>query len=331
MTFTRFDEYSQFGEDGIIEAIFDRIDPRSRFCVEFGAADGVTCSNTKRLRESGWAGLLIESDPELAALAAGQAELGVDVLNETVTAANLDAFIDGRDVDFMSIDVDGTDYDIWAGLEARPRVICIEYNASIPPEIDLRQGDDESRLGASALALCHLGQEKGYTLVEVTKGNLIFVHDIDMAALPGAGQEPLAALHDQAWLTYLVTDYDGRYLTVGAAPPWGYIDIPHVGPTIGDTPILPIGGTEKMVSGVEAAYGNAIVMPQGTAIQVPTDEWTLCVRWFLTRVYPRPVVFDIGNLPLDATFGWLGDIAERFEYDMLVVPSSVIALTPRSS
>ena len=33
--------FSQFGEDGVIEKLFEIIEPTSRFSVEFGAADGI--------------------------------------------------------------------------------------------------------------------------------------------------------------------------------------------------------------------------------------------------------------------------------------------------
>ena len=41
--------YSQGGEDGLIDRIFDIIDTRDNWCVEFGAADGHWLSNTKNL------------------------------------------------------------------------------------------------------------------------------------------------------------------------------------------------------------------------------------------------------------------------------------------
>jgi hypothetical protein len=55
----------------------------------------------------------------------------------------------------------------------------------------------------------------------------------------------------------------------------------------------------------------------------------MCVRWLLTRVHPRPVVFDIADLALTARFDWLQATAARLEYDMTVTPASLIALTPR--
>src|SRR5262245_51764346 len=58
-------EHSQFGEDGIIEEIFRIAGPRTRWCVEFGAWDGVHLSNTcNLLRRHNWKGVLIEGDPE---------------------------------------------------------------------------------------------------------------------------------------------------------------------------------------------------------------------------------------------------------------------------
>src|SRR6266576_6048041 len=64
--------YSQNGEDGVLEAIFEKIgvhhnpNHRERWCCEFGAHDGLTFSNTAHLSlHWGWSAVLIESDPVL--------------------------------------------------------------------------------------------------------------------------------------------------------------------------------------------------------------------------------------------------------------------------
>ena len=61
-----YNKYSQFGQDGIIEQIFNIIGlPKSRIptSVEFGAWDGLFASNTcLLLREKGWQCLFIEPD-----------------------------------------------------------------------------------------------------------------------------------------------------------------------------------------------------------------------------------------------------------------------------
>ena len=55
------DLHSQAGEDGILQAIFDRSGVRSRVCIEFGAWDGLHLSNTAQFWRNGWPGILIEA------------------------------------------------------------------------------------------------------------------------------------------------------------------------------------------------------------------------------------------------------------------------------
>ena len=59
--------YSQNGEDGIIQELLlrlkDKINP-DPWCVEFGAWDGIHCSNTFNLVKSGWNAFYIEGNKE---------------------------------------------------------------------------------------------------------------------------------------------------------------------------------------------------------------------------------------------------------------------------
>ncbi len=57
-------DYSQFGEQHLILAFFAALSRHvTRFCVDAGAFDGTTGSNTRALFESGWAGIAIEPNP----------------------------------------------------------------------------------------------------------------------------------------------------------------------------------------------------------------------------------------------------------------------------
>ena len=53
--------YSQGGEDGVLQTIYDAIGTTGKNFVEFGAWDGKHLSNTANLRlHHGWTGLLME-------------------------------------------------------------------------------------------------------------------------------------------------------------------------------------------------------------------------------------------------------------------------------
>ena len=54
---------SQSGEDGVIAEIFRLIGTTNKWCVEFGAWDGVHLSNTRRLvLDEGWSAVMIEAE-----------------------------------------------------------------------------------------------------------------------------------------------------------------------------------------------------------------------------------------------------------------------------
>jgi FkbM family methyltransferase len=58
--------YAQFGEDRLLAQLF--ADKRDGACVEVGANDGVTGSNTLFFEQLGWRCVLVEPNPDLAAL-----------------------------------------------------------------------------------------------------------------------------------------------------------------------------------------------------------------------------------------------------------------------
>jgi len=160
---------SQNGEDGILEAIFTVIGTTRKYFVEFGAASGREC-NTARLAQHGWTGLLMDAAPP-------PPDAPVPIRREFITAENINALFEKYNVppafDLLSIDIDGNDYWVWKSITAyRPRVVIIEYNASVPPtESRVMPYDPNFRwsgtdyFGASLLALTTLGSAKGYTLV----------------------------------------------------------------------------------------------------------------------------------------------------------------------
>jgi hypothetical protein len=181
-------------EKSVYSELLSRIPTVHRYVVEFGAYDGCTMSNSRDLIvNAGWSALLIEGDPRFyRALHARYRDNPRVVTYKTlVTPENINALFARAgvppDFEVLSIDVDSIDYYLWQALtDFSPKIVIIEYNASIPPDREYVVPPDEalrlsgtSREGASILSFYRLGREKGYSLVysELSGANLFFVHD----------------------------------------------------------------------------------------------------------------------------------------------------------
>jgi len=159
--------YSQNGEDGIIEEIFNRIGTGPKFAVEFGAGDGIQCC-TRHLRDKSWHVLWMDASPYNPAT----------VKRERINAENINDLFSTygvpHDLDLLCIDIDSNDFWVWKALDDayKPRLVVVEYNASIGPnearsvayDPDLTW-DGTAYFGASLLAMHWLAQSKGYDLV----------------------------------------------------------------------------------------------------------------------------------------------------------------------
>ena len=181
----RHDITSQHGENGILDAIFAILPPANKWCVEFGASDGKYLSNTWPLiKNKQWHGVQIEVN------ANKYAELVQTFKGDSVTCINravglespntLDELLSSCgipcDFDFLSIDVDSIDYQIWQSLiRYRPRVVCIECCPICRAwEIHIH-GECPGHVGSSLAAVVALGKVKGYELIGTIGVNAFFV------------------------------------------------------------------------------------------------------------------------------------------------------------
>ena len=177
-------DWSQEGEDGVIEEILSRMGITKGVCVEFGSADGKFCSNTRALILKGWKGLMIEASHQqhLAAVNLYRKPSNIqfnqdnpplpDVVlqNAFVTPENVNRLLPAE-IDVLSIDVDSIDYWIWKAYAGKAKVVVIEIDSSMDPLIPITGTKDN---GSSYAAMVQLAQVKGYTVL-CHCGNLICV------------------------------------------------------------------------------------------------------------------------------------------------------------
>lgn len=214
-----FKIYSQNGEDGILLYLFSKIGSRDGRFIEFGA--GGKTSNTENLiRNFGWNGLLIDCDKteivrlqryydSLPMVGVGRVKtihawLTVENINQLLLANGMKG-----EIDLLSIDIDGNDFWIWKAVEVvQPRVVVIEYNASLGPHksLTIKYNPTHSKLdfhplgwyhGASLTALTKLAKVKGYILVacESSGVNAFFVRE-DLARGVFSEQSPSQAYYE---------------------------------------------------------------------------------------------------------------------------------------
>jgi hypothetical protein len=211
---------SQCGEDGIIAKALELLPGRNGWCIEFGAWDGRTYSNTRNLITlHGYRSVLIESDPsrfrELQRTHDAQKSI---LINATVgfdEGNSLEALLRGHavpvDVDVLSIDIDGNDYHAWAAIRTlRPKMVVIEYNPTIANAVRFVQERSTGvSQGASAAALVELAKTKSYELIAVTSLNLLFV-DSRYYPLFDIPDDSLAVMRDDSKVPHIFVGYDGK-------------------------------------------------------------------------------------------------------------------------
>ena len=227
------DEYSQTGEDGIIEKILEVLPCNDKWCVEFGAWDGLYLTNTRHLILSkGFSAVLIEADKKrFLDLQRNYAQAkGVTPINRFVGFGDndsLDHILSETPIpdafDLLSIDIDGNDYHVWRRVERyQPKIVVIEFNPTIPTELRfVQEANPALNQGASLLSLVELGKEKGYELVCVLHFNAIFVRKHFFHLFNLESNEPHILRTNLSSITYLFSGYDGRvFLRGNCKLPW---------------------------------------------------------------------------------------------------------------
>lgn len=179
-----FKVFSQWGEDGIIQYLINRVAIESERFVEFGVENYLESNTRFLLTNNNWKGLVLDgSQSHIASirrdtiywkhdLTARQKFVTRENINDTLASCGFEG-----DIGLLSIDIDGNDYWIWDRLDViEPQIVVCEYNSvfgaeaaiTVPYDAEfVRTEAHFSNLyfGASLAALCQLAERKGYSFV----------------------------------------------------------------------------------------------------------------------------------------------------------------------
>lgn len=169
--------YSNIGNDGIIKFIFKTLGISTGTFVEFGAYDGVKNSNCKKLQEKGWNGIFIEPDVERFE------KLEKEYINckDKITCINckielqgdnlfdnvVGPCLEGENIDFCSIDVDGLDLEIFETFDEHlPTVVCIEGGQALSPYYErVEKSVAQNCIQQSLKVMVDSFEQKGYKIL----------------------------------------------------------------------------------------------------------------------------------------------------------------------
>ena len=185
--------FSQNGEDGIINEIFNRLGIKTGEFIEIGTGDGCE-NNTRLLLELGWKGVWIDgSTKNLNTINSNfQNFIKNDKLlayanfvNENNINSILQKYDISKDVDLLSLDLDLTTHLVWESINyITPKVLVIEYNGFFPKNSlwkavveDNEVWDGSINMGASLSTIIKISESKGYKHIgcDITGTNAFFV------------------------------------------------------------------------------------------------------------------------------------------------------------
>lgn len=191
--------YSAGEEDGMIEAIFEKIVPGSKSFLEIGCERGLE-NNSHFLLLNGWQGMWVDGNPDFIKSISNYLggdnlpklmirQLFVDKENVRKLFDDIYAYYKISEVDFFSLDIDGNDYHVMQSVldyGVRPKMICVEYNAKWGKHTQVKVSYDASfvwsgddYMGVALGAWLQLFGKYDYTLVSCDMGgnNAFFVRN----------------------------------------------------------------------------------------------------------------------------------------------------------
>jgi hypothetical protein len=176
--------HSQWGEDGIIQALVQHLNIEPKTFIEFGVENYKESNTRWLLMNNNWAGLVIDGSHENIAYIRNDSiswKHSLRAVHAFITRENINALLTENgmvgEVGLLSIDIDGMDYWVWDAINCvQPTIVIVEYNSlfgsgrsvTVPYKADFNRTAahySTSYYGASLEALVRLARRKGYAFI----------------------------------------------------------------------------------------------------------------------------------------------------------------------
>lgn len=179
-----FRVFSQWGEDGILDWLIERLPGIPETFLEFGVEDYRESNTRFLLWARNWRGVVIDGSREnIASIQSQDVAWRFDLkpVHSFVTTGNINQNIMNGglqgEIGILSVDIDGNDYWVWNAISViDPVIVVCEFNAvfgdtfpvTVPYDASFQRSQEHfSNLyfGASIAALVGLAERKGYKFV----------------------------------------------------------------------------------------------------------------------------------------------------------------------
>lgn len=178
-----FQVFSQFGDDGIIQYLVNKMPIENKTFIEFGV-ENYTESNTRFLLiNNAWSGMVLDGDPKNVQQIKSSAIYNfydLRAVQSFITRENINTVLVSSGfeskVGILSVDIDGNDYWVWEAITSiEADIVICEYNSlfgfdepvTIPYRHDFVRGVTSplNFYGTSLMAAVMLAKNKGYYFI----------------------------------------------------------------------------------------------------------------------------------------------------------------------
>ena len=138
-----YSNFSQNGEDGIIEFLTSKLKDNNKFFVEIGSGNGLE-NNSTNLVLNNWQGLVLDGISNskqynnlLKIISTEKKIINIGTYLNLSNINNLIKILIDKDISFFSLDIDSIDFYIMNEILKNgilPKILCLEYNSFLGKE-----------------------------------------------------------------------------------------------------------------------------------------------------------------------------------------------------